>query len=170
MKIRLSTLSDVPRILEIIDDAKALLKSLDIDQWQNGYPNKEQIENDIANNESYVVVDNDGIIGTTMFTTKKEPTYKEVIDGKWIIKEAKPYGVIHRLATSKKHRKQGIAQFIFDEMHQKLKEQSIQSLKIDTHENNLGMQSLIKKMGYQYCGIIYTSYGDKRLAFEKIIS
>lgn len=169
MKIRLSTLDDIPKILEIIDDAKALLKSLEIDQWQNGYPNAEQVENDIINKESYVVVNDDKIIGTTMFTTRKEPTYKKVIDGKWIVEEAKPYGVIHRLATSAKHRNQGIAQFIFNEMHQQLKEQNIQSLKIDTHEKNIGMQSLIKKMRYQYCGIIYTSYGDKRLAFEKVI-
>ena len=169
MKIRLSTLDDIPKILEIIDDAKALLKSLEIDQWQNGYPNAEQVENDIINKESYVVVNDDKIIGTTMFTTRKEPTYKKVIDGKWIVEEAKPYGVIHRLATSAKHRNQGIAQFIFNEMHQQLKDKNIQSLKIDTHEKNIGMQSLIKKMRYQYCGIIYTSYGDKRLAFEKVI-
>ena len=52
---------------------------------------------------------------------------------------------------------------------EQLKNQNIQSLKIDTHEENLGMQSLIKKLGYQYCGIIYTSYNAKRLAFEKAI-
>ena len=171
MKIRRSSLNDIPRILEIINDAKTLLASLKINQWQNGYPNKEQIENDIANKESYVVInDVDEIIGTTMFTTRKEPTYKEVIDGKWIINENEAYGVIHRLATSADHRKQGIAQFIFNEVHQKLKEQNIKSLKIDTHEENIGMQSLIKKLGYEYCGIIYTNYGDKRLAFEKVIA
>ena len=171
MKIRLSTFNDVPKIIEIINDAKAYLASHNIDQWQNGYPNAEQVENDITNNESYVVTKNDEIIGTTMFTLRKEPTYKEVIDGKWIISEHKePYGVIHRLATSARHRKQGIAKFIFDELHQKLKKQNIQSLKIDTHEDNHGMQSLIKKLGYQYCGIIYTNYKAKRFAFEKVIN
>ncbi|WP_439131820.1 GNAT family N-acetyltransferase [Polaribacter sp.] len=171
MNIRLSTLTDVPRILEIIDDAKALLKSLHIDQWQNGYPNAEQVENDIKNGESYVIVnDKNAIMATTMFTTRPEPTYKKVIDGNWIIDETLPYGVIHRLAMAKEFRGLGIAKFVFEELHQKLKEQDIKSLKIDTHEQNLGMQSLIKKMGYQYCGIIYTSYNAKRLAFEKIIS
>ena len=47
MKFRHSTKKDIPAILTIIEDAKALLKSLQIDQWQNGYPNQEQIENDI---------------------------------------------------------------------------------------------------------------------------
>ena len=170
MKIRLSSTADIPKIMKIIDDAKALLKSLHIDQWQNGYPNAAQVKNDIANGESYVVVNADDIImATTMFTTRKEPTYKKVIDGNWIIDESEPYGVIHRLAMSKSYRGQGIAKFVFKKLHQKLKEVGIKSLKIDTHEENTSMQTLIKKMGYQYCGIIYTSYGAKRLAFEKII-
>ncbi len=171
MKLRLSTFEDIPRIVEIIDDAKALLKSLQIDQWQNGYPNAEQIENDIKNTESYVVInDENQIMATTMFTTRPEPTYKKVIDGSWIIDENLPYGVIHRLAMAKEFRGLGIAKFVFEELHQKLEQKDIKSLKIDTHEQNLGMQSLIKKMGYQYCGIIYTSYNAKRLAFEKVIS
>lgn len=170
MIIRLSTLDDVSRIMEIIEDAKALLKSLHIDQWQNGYPNAEQVENDIKNEESYVIVDDKNtIMATTMFTTRPEPTYKKVIDGNWIIDESLAYGVIHRLAMAKEFRGLGIAKFVFEELHQKLQNQGIKSLKIDTHEKNLGMQSLIKKMGYQYCGIIYTSYNAKRLAFEKVI-
>jgi len=170
MKLRLTTKQDVPRIMEIINDAKALLKSLEIDQWQNGYPNSEQIENDIKNNESFVVVNNaNEIMATTMFTTRKEPTYKIIENGSWIVSEDEPYGVIHRLAMSKDFRGKGIAKFIFNELHLKLKEENIKSLKIDTHEENLGMQSLIKKMGYKYCGIIYTGYGAKRLAFEKEI-
>ncbi|MDG1398543.1 MAG: GNAT family N-acetyltransferase [Polaribacter sp.] len=170
MKLRSSTLIDTPRIIEIINDAKALLKSLNIDQWQNGYPNKEQIENDIQNNESYVVVNHENqIMATTMFTKRPEHTYKNLKNGNWLIDESSPYGVIHRLAMAKEHRGLGIAKFIFEELHQKLEKSNIKSLKIDTHEENLGMQSLIKKMGYKYCGIIYTNYGAKRLAFEKII-
>ena len=170
MQIRLSTLNDVPSIMEIIEDAKELLASLKIDQWQNGYPNAEQVKNDIKKGESFVVINDENlVIATSMFTTNSEPTYK-IIDGNWLVDENETYGVIHRLATSKKHRKIGIAEFIFNEFHQQLKDKNVQSLKIDTHEDNLGMQSLIKKLGYSYCGIIYTSYNAKRLAFEKVIS
>lgn len=171
MKIRLSTLNDIPSIITIIDDAKAYLASQNIDQWQNGYPNTEQVENDIKNKESYIVVNNENIImATSMFTLRKEPTYKEVIKGNWIISEEEVYGVIHRMAIKKEFRKLGLATFLFDEFHQQLKDKNIQSLKIDTHEENIGMQSLIKKLGYNYCGIIYTNYNAKRLAFEKVIS
>lgn len=170
MQMIQANLSHVTTIMKIIDDAKYYLASQHIDQWQNGYPNAEQIENDIANNESYIVINEAGeIMGTTMFTTNSEPTYK-VIEGKWIVDEKLPYGVIHRMAVNDDFRGFGVAKFIFDQCHKLLKENRIKSLKIDTHEENLAMQNLIKKQGYSYCGIIYTGYGAKRLAFEKIIS
>ena len=50
MRLQLSTTSDIQSILQIINDAKTHLKSQKIDQWQNGYPNQTQIEQDIANN------------------------------------------------------------------------------------------------------------------------
>jgi ribosomal protein S18 acetylase RimI-like enzyme len=169
MKIRRSTSDDIPNIISIIDDAKEYLASQKIDQWQNGYPNSKQIEEDIKNGESYVVLnDENRVMATSMFTTNSEPTYK-VIDGNWIINETIKYGVIHRMAIKKEFRKLGLATILFDEFHQQLKNQNIQSLKIDTHEENIGMQSLIKKLGYRYCGIIYTDYGAKRLAFEKLV-
>jgi hypothetical protein len=170
MKIQLSTLDNVPTIMDIIDDAKAYLASLKIDQWQNGYPNAEQVENDIKNGESYVVVnDENQVMATSMFTKNKESTYK-IIEGNWIIDETEKYGVVHRMAIKTAFKKLGLATFLFDAFHQQLKENNIRSLKIDTHEDNLGMQSLIKKLEYTYCGIIYTGYGAKRLAFEKVIS
>jgi len=170
MNLRLSTTADVPEIMILINDAKTYLASQSIDQWQNGYPNAEQVENDIKNKESYVLVnDENKVMATAMFTTKKEPTYK-VIDGSWIENENKPYGVVHRMAIKSAFRKFGLATFMFHEFHLQLLEKNIKSLKIDTHEENLGMQSLIKKLGYQYCGIIYTNYNAKRMAFEKVIS
>ncbi len=170
MKIQLSTFEDIPAIIAIINDAKEYLASQKIDQWQNGYPNAEQVANDIKNNESYVVVnDENEVIATAMFTTNPEPTYK-IIDGNWNIDENEKYGVVHRMAIKKEFREFGLATFMFHEFHIHLLEKNVKSLKIDTHEKNLGMQALIKKLGYTYCGIIYTNYHAKRVAFEKVIS
>lgn len=169
MILRRSTPDDISSIMLIIEDAKQYLAAQNIAQWQNGYPNIHQVTNDIENKESYVVVnDNHQVMATAMFTCNKEPTYK-VIEGTWRITEDEAYGVVHRMAIKKEYRKFGLATFMFHEFHLKLLEKSVKSLKIDTHEDNLGMQSLIKKLGYVYCGIIYTDYNAKRLAFERII-
>jgi GNAT superfamily N-acetyltransferase len=161
---------DISSILEIINQAQAYLAMQNIDQWQNGYPNEEAILKDVFNNDSYVVKTKDAITAATaMFTTRPEPTYT-TIEGNWKTKNNATYGVIHRMAVSNKFRGKGIAKFIFFQCEQFLKQNNIKSMRIDTHEKNLGMQGLLKKLGYHYCGVIYLENNDKRLAFEKLIS
>jgi hypothetical protein len=67
MKLRLSSSTDIPSIMAIVADAQAYLASLNIDQWQDGYPDVAQIEKDIANQESYVVENNEGEIMATNY-------------------------------------------------------------------------------------------------------
>ena len=103
-----------------------------------------------------------------MFTTKPESTYSN-LDGSWLTPENTKYGVIHRMAVGNKFRNLGIAKFIFKKCELNLQQNDIASMRIDTHEDNKGMQGLLKKLGYVYCGIIFLKSGDKRLAFEKVL-
>ena len=161
---------DLTEIMQVIGQAQAYLASQHIEQWQNGYPNETAILKDIKNKESYIVKSEDSsLIATAMFTTRNEPTYK-TIEGDWITETDASYGVIHRMAVNKGFRGTGIAKFIFNQCEQTLKHNKIQSMRIDTHEDNLGMQALLKKLGYVFCGVIYLENSDKRLAFEKLIS
>ena len=98
MKFLTAKKEDLYRIMQIIAEAQAYLAVQYIDQWQNGYPNEQTILKDIQNDESYIVESEDSIqIATAMFTTKKEPTYKN-IEGRWLTKTNANYGVIHRMA------------------------------------------------------------------------
>ena len=169
MKFLLAKKEDLSCTMRIVADAQAYLAMQHIDQWQNGYPNEKVILNDIQNSESYVVKSDElSIIATAMFSTRNEPTYTS-IEGQWITKENAPYGVIHRMAISEKSRGTGIAKFIFNYCEQCLKQNAIKSMRIDTHEGNLGMQALLKKLDYVFCGVIYLENNDKRLAYEKLI-
>ncbi len=169
MKIRKSNKEDLSAIMSIIGDAQKYLASLKIDQWQDGYPNEEQILLDIANQDSYVIYNDKGtIMGTSVCTTKHEYTYDR-IDGNWQTSHDSTYGVIHRIAVKDEFRKSGLARFVFGHYEQDLKKKGISSLRVDTHSENMGMQKLLKSMEYKYCGIIILNSGAERLAFEKII-
>ena len=169
MRILPAKKENLALIMQLIGDAQAYLASQHIEQWQNGYPNEQAILKDILNHESYVVKSEDStLLATAMFTTRNEPTYKR-IEGQWITEFDATYGVIHRMAVNKGFRGNGIAKFIFNYFEQILKQTSIQSMRIDTHEDNHGMQALLKKLGYVFCGVIYLENNDKRLAFEKLI-
>ncbi len=169
MRIIESKTEDLQQILSIISDAQRYLASQNIDQWQDGYPNKERILLDIENQESFVLIDEiNQISATAMFTSKPEPTYKN-IDGNWLTSTESVYGVVHRIAIRNENRGKGYAKYIITYFEHKLKEKTIDSMRIDTHEDNLGMQNLLKKLNYTYCGVIYLENGDKRLAFEKLL-
>lgn len=168
MKLINSSIKDIPLIMQIIADAQKLLADLEIDQWQDGYPNKEQILLDIKNEDSYIILNEDQtIVATTVFSTKTEPTYA-AIEGEWLTPTDSVYGVIHRLAVGANYRGQGIAKFVLNHSEAQLKQMGIKSMRIDTHRDNKGMQQLITGLGYMYCGIIYVRDGSERLAFEKV--
>ena len=168
MNFSKSNTKDLPSIMKIIGEAQAYMASQAVDQWQDGYPEEDLILNDIANNESYIVKNENNILATAMFTTQVDHTY-DIIDGKWLTPQDAIYGVIHRIAVGANYRGTGVAKFIIKESEQYLIENNIASMRIDTHKDNTGMQSLLKGLDYTYCGIIYLEDGDKRLAFEKML-
>jgi len=169
MKLINATKQDLPSMMHIIKDAQDLLATQNIDQWQNGYPTENILLSDIQNNESYIVKsDNNTPIATAMFSVRGEPTYIK-IEGQWMSDNQSTYGVIHRMAVSKKFRRKGIAKFIFKQSEEFLFASKIKSMRIDTHQDNHSMQSLLKHLKYSYCGDIYLQNGDKRFAFEKLI-
>ena len=169
MKLYLATITDVSTIMSLINDAQEFLASSGIDQWQNGYPSKELILNDISDNNSYLIKDDsDNIVASTMFTTDPESSYNNIL-GNWITPKDSKYGVIHRLVVSGKFKNKGVAKFAFSQCECLLKLNKITSMRIDTHEDNIAMQNLLKSLGYTYCGIIILDDGDRREAYEKII-
>ena len=171
MKFTPTQKEDLPRIMEIVKEAQHYLADLNIDQWQDNYPNEETILNDIEKKQSFVIKDNGLIIGTTVFTTEEDLNYRKVEGGSWLTPMDNVYGVIHRIAVSNEYRSKGFAKFVFNNCEQLLKEQGIESMRIDTHRDNLGMQSLVKTLCYKYCGIIYLARGGaERFAFEKTLN
>ena len=182
MNFRKSTFDDVDRILEIIEKAKIELRKLGLDQWQNGYPNREVIESDVKKGISYVLEETaennkkpgekvfGKIVGTIVLSPEREEPYSK-IEGKWITND--DYIVIHRLAVDSEIKNKGIATKILEFSEKECIKNKILSIKADTHENNEPMKRFLEKNGFNYCGVIYLDrepdVGEKRIAYEKII-
>lgn len=166
MKIRHTNMSDLPIVMDFIHQAQNYFKEHGIDQWQDGYPNNESILLDIEKNHSYVLEDH-GIIASMYFAIEDDPCYKE-IDGQWLTHTA--YAIIHRIVVSEKHKGKNIASYLLQYAIDQCTHKNIQSIRIDTHQDNLSMQKFLSKHGFEYCGIITLESGAKRLAFEKILN
>lgn len=166
MQFRTSTESDIAAILDIIRQAQEFFRSQGIDQWQNGYPNHEVIMQDIKNKESYVLEEDGKILATSMVTFKNQDAYDEIKGGNWLSSGA--YTTIHRIAVDNHYKGHGLATRIIEYIEELCLSNHIYSIKVDTHEQNIPMQKLLKKEGFVYCGIVALSDGD-RVAFEKLL-
>lgn len=165
--IRNSTNKDIKDIISLIHQAQAYFKENNIDQWQDGYPDEAQIFNDIERKHSYVLDDND-IIGTMYFAIEDDESYAS-IHGQWLTNN-QPYAVIHRIVVDNTHKGHGLASQLLQYAIEECLKNNINSIRIDTHKDNLSMQRFLEKNGFILCGDIKLKSGDPRISFEKILN
>lgn len=162
MQIRNAQIEDLPQLRRIYDAAKAYMDaSGNPNQWKAGYPPEEFLRQDIELDRLYVCEEDGALHGVFLFSVMKDPTY-HYIDGAWLNDE--PYGVIHRIASDGARKR--IFHTVLDFCKEKMKEQCIKNLRIDTHADNKTMQHLVEKNGFKRCGIIYLENGSPRIAYQ----
>ncbi len=175
MKFQLAELKHLDRMCEIIDQAKAQLKSMGLDQWQSGYPNRDTWLQDIKEGCTYLAMEGDEVVGIFAFLTAPEASYV-AIEGSWLTSNDAnkvSYSSLHRVCVADGSKGKGIAGKMMQKAFELTKEQGIRSVRIDTHPGNIPMQRVIQKAGFTYCGKIYLVGGEEagalRLAYEKVL-
>ncbi len=161
MEIRKARPEELERLMELFEHGKSIMRqSGNHHQWTGGYPSRELVAGEIAAGDSYVCIDNeDAIVGTFSFYEGGEPTYSSIYNGEWL-DDSRPYGVIHRLASTPDSH--GVAEACFRWCGERNP-----NLRADTHRDNHIVQRLLQKHGFSYCGIIYLQNGDERLAYQR---
>lgn len=153
---------DLSAILDIYEYARSfMIRSGNPFQWGSTNPRKETLLKDIEKCQLYLCRDGADIYGVFAFIIGTDETYLQIEDGAWL--SDAPYGTIHRIAGNGT-RKGVLAEAV------SFCEKQISHLRIDTHQDNLIMQHLLPKLGFQKCGIIHISDGSPRIAYEKISS
>ena len=159
MIIRKTKEMDFPYIMEMYDKARRFMAEHgNPKQWGNNKPEEDVILNDIKEGCSYVLEHEGSIIATFCYKEGPDPTYSFIEDGEWL--NDKPYSVVHRITSTGEVK--GSASYCINDAFNKCG-----NLRIDTHKDNYITQSLLKKLGFTYCGIIYVEDGSKRLAYQK---
>jgi ribosomal protein S18 acetylase RimI-like enzyme len=172
--IRKATINDLDAILPIVEDARELSRSLKSKQWlgKDNYPNAQTFNTDISNDELYVYVINNMIVGFCAISLDPEHTYLKIYEGKWLTSN-QPYVVFHRLAVKKQFYGQGIGIELLRHAEALAIKNKFKSIRLDTAKENQPMRKLVDKLNYKYCGLIklgkYQGEEDNRLAFEKLI-
>ena len=88
MTIRPSTCADIDAMLAVFAYARQQMAADgNPTQWGDGYPSRQQLEEDICRGVSYVL-ERDGVIcATFVFIIGDDPTYDIIEDGAWLDNE-----------------------------------------------------------------------------------
>lgn len=164
-QFRKAQLSEIPSIWTILQQAIQRRKEDGSNQWQDGYPNPEIIQNDIEKEHGYVLVDNETIVGYCAILINDEPEYEKIV-GKWLTNH--DFVVFHRVAISQDYLGKGLAKIMMTYIEEFATKNNIYSIKADTNFDNNAMMHLFEKQGYVYCGEVYFR-GSPRKAYEKVI-
>ena len=158
---------ELERVMKIIEEGREFLKEQGVNQWQYGSPSRDVIINDINAGISYIYEKSGELVATAMLTTLDEdyenyPTF-------W--SENSSYLAIHRLATSKQFRNQGIAREFLEAIYLFAKSQNIKYLRIDTHLDNKIMRKFLSGFGFEEKGVIKLTMKNilddkERVAYE----
>ena len=142
--LRKAKSTELEKIMIIIEDGREFLRQQGINQWQHGSPGKETIKQDIKNQISYVYEIDRNIVATAMLTNydrdyENYPTLWSKCDN---------YLVIHRMATLKNIRNQGIGRQFLSAIVEFAKKENIDYIRIDTHKDNKIMRKFLSDFGF----------------------
>lgn len=146
MDIRLAKISDIDEILVVL---KEVVKHNPCTKWNSNYPNRDIITNDINNKDLYILIANEEIVGSVVLNSEEDINYNKV---SWDKKgEAL---IIHRLFTSPKYAGKGYGKFMIEKCKEIARELEYDSIRLDTHQDNLPAQKLYEKLGFNNKGKI----------------
>ena len=163
LDIRRARAEDLPRMLEIYAYARAFMAEHgNAGQWgATHWPPEDLLRRDIESGNSCVCMHGKTVVGTFFLAVGEdiEPSYRRIENGAW--QNTEPYGVVHRLASDGSV--PGVGQFCLTWAFRRCGH-----LRVDTHGNNVVMQNLLQKLGFQRRGIIHVPQdNDPRIAYEK---
>lgn len=162
---RKATTTDAPHIWAILQNAILRRKADGSNQWQDGYPNPEIVQNDIEKGIGYVLTDGETIVGYSAVLINDEPEYNN-LQGKWLTNGN--FVVFHRVAIAEGYIGQNLSKKIIDFIEAFALENNIHSLKADTNHDNFAMMKIFEKAGFVFCGIVHFR-GSPRRAYEKVL-
>ena len=165
-KFRKANSEDLIQIWEILQQGIASRKKDGSNQWQDGYPNAEVVQNDIDKEVGYVLTEGISIIGYCAILINDEPEYAN-IEGNWLTNE--DFVVFHRVAISENHLGKSLSKKILEFIEVVALDNQILSVKADTNFDNIAMLKIFERMGYVYCGEVHFR-GSARKAYEKVLT
>lgn len=165
MQIRQAKPSELNAIMEVYQSCVKGMIALGIDQWDESYPNRHIIQQDLELGDYYVGLINEEIVAGIKIDHKQDPSYLTI---NWADK-TNNFMVVHRLCSKTSVWGKGIGKQMMKFAEKLAKEKGCISMRLDTYINNPKAISFYKHIGYKQLGHINLKpHKDVYFCFEKI--
>lgn len=149
--IQKAQLSDLKTIYSLTKICAQNLIDQGIFQWNEYYPSKEVLHNDIQLQQIWKLEVEHEIVGIIVLTEIEDEEYKNV---KWLTKNKRNL-YVHRLAVLPKFQKKGYAQKLMNFAEEFACQKEYASIRLDTFSQNERNQHFYEQRGYIKLESIY---------------
>ena len=140
--------NQINEVFSVFSTAIINMEKQEIHQWDEIYPDKEIIAEDIVRNQMYIGKIDNKITVCFVLSEEYDEEYK---NGKWQWPDAR-FCVIHRLCVSPDFQNQGIAAETLKYIENLCKSQGYDSIRLDCFTENPYSRKLYEKAGYSVVG------------------
>ena len=152
------------KIFELYSEAIENMEKQNIHQWDEIYPDKEILRQDILKNQMYIGEKDNNI--AVCFVLNEE-CYEEYKNGNWICPKAR-FCIIHRLCVNPLFQNKGIARESMEYIENLCKSSEYDSIRLDCFTENPYSKKLYDKAGYTITGYADWRKGRFELREKKL--
>jgi ribosomal protein S18 acetylase RimI-like enzyme len=142
---------DINQIFDLFLECKEALMKQGIYQWDDVYPNKDVIQEDIRHQCMHAIKIDDEIAGVISFDENDCEEYKTV---DWMNKNAN-FAVVHRLCVRPKYQGRGIALRLMQFVNEACKQRLFTTIRLDVYSGNQRAIEFYRRLGYQIRGEVF---------------
>jgi ribosomal protein S18 acetylase RimI-like enzyme len=153
---------DLEEVWGLFSAAIASMQSKGIDQWDESYPDKERLKQDIAKGEMHLLRENGRIAATVVMNREENEEYQ---DGDWLWGGLR-FAVLHRLCVHPDFQGKGIGEKTVRLAEAYLLRAGFEAIRLDTFPKNPQAMRLYERLGYRRAGTVHFDKGEFIL-FEK---
>jgi ribosomal protein S18 acetylase RimI-like enzyme len=164
MKIRIAKPKDLNLIHEIVINATRHMDEYGINQWDEIYPNKNILQNDIEKQELYVIEIGRKIVGFIVLNEDQSPEYATL---NW--EHNGRAFIVHRLTINPDYQRQGLATRLMDFAEKSASLNGFNCIRLDAFTHNPAAFTLYENRGYSKAGVVRFRKGEF-FCFEKAVN
>lgn len=148
IEFRKAAEADLDDVFAVVRAAIEEMDRNGIPQWDELYPDREILAEDISKHQLFVAVADGATAGIFVVNEECDEEYK---DGKWQYPEAS-FRVIHRLCVNPEFQNKGIGSLSVRHIERELVREGVESIRLDAFTLNPYALKMYDKLGYVKVG------------------